>query len=122
MIAPARCQTAEVPWRPLPRAQSDPPVPVARPLGRVLRHLGVPSTDALPTLGERWAAAVGPSLAQHSEPVTLRHGRLVVRVGDPAWASQLRWMEPQVVAALREAPGFEDLRSLEVRVGPGTDR
>ena len=109
-------------WRPLPRTGGDPPVPVARPLARVLRHLGVPSTDALPTLEARWAAVVGPALASQSEPVTLRHGRLVVRVNDPVWASQLRWTEAQIVAALRETPGFADLRSLEVRVGPGTAR
>lgn len=109
-------------WRPLPRKSSDAPVPVAQPLARVLRHLGVPTTDSLPSLEARWAAAVGPALAAHSVPVTVRHGRLLVRVEDPAWASQLRWMEQQVVATLREGPGFETLRALEVRVGPASAR
>ena len=95
---------------------------VGAPLGRVLRHLGVPSADAMPSLEARWAAAVGPALAENSEPVVVRNGRLVVRVEDPAWASQLRWMEHQVVAALREGPGFETVRGLEVRVGPSGTR
>jgi len=97
-------------------------VRVAAPLGRVLRHLGVPSAGDLPSLEARWAAAVGPALAENSEPVIVRNGRLVVRVEDPAWASQLRWMEHQVVATLREGPGFETVRGLDVRVGPADRR
>ena len=95
---------------------------MGQPLGRVLRHLGVPAADELPSLEERWAAAVGPALAANSEPVVVRNGRLVVRVEDPAWASQLRWMEHQVIATLREGPGFDTVRALEVRVGPAGTR
>ena len=61
-------------------------------------------------------------LVENSERVIGRNGRLVVRVEDPAWASQLRWMEHQVVATLREGPGFETVRGLDVRVGPADRR
>jgi predicted nucleic acid-binding Zn ribbon protein len=108
-----------MPWKPLPRTDSDPPVRLDRPLGRVLRHLGVPSASVLPSLEQTWADVVGPALAQHSSPVTLKHGRLLVRVDDPAWASQLRWMEQQVLARLRQEPGYEQAAGLDVRIGPG---
>jgi predicted nucleic acid-binding Zn ribbon protein len=107
-----------VPWRPLPRAGGPPPVRVAAPLARVLRHLGVPDTSTLPSLAEAWAEIVGPAVAAHTEPVTLRHGTLVVRVDDPAWAAQVRWMEAQLLAQLHAAPTFATVERIEVRVGP----
>ena len=107
-------------WRPLPRRGGPPPQRIDTSLARVLRHLGVPDVGSLPALEDTWSEVVGPALAAHSTPVTLQHGRLVVRVDDPAWASQLRWMERQVVAKLREAPGYDHVEALEVRVGPGS--
>jgi len=105
-------------WKPLPRTGGDPPVRIDAPLARVMRHLGVPSASALPSLADAWAEVVGPAVAEHAVPVTLQHGRLVVRVDDPAWASQLRWMEQQVVRGLRGLAGYETVDALDVRVGP----
>ena len=105
-------------WKPLPHGQVDPPVRIDRPLARVLRHLGVPSTDALSSLAVIWAEVVGPAVASHAVPVTFQHGRLLVRVDDPAWASQLRWMEQQVLTRLRALPGYDKAVALEIRVGP----
>jgi predicted nucleic acid-binding Zn ribbon protein len=107
-----------VPWKPLPQVGSDPPVPLERPLARVLRHLGVPSVDTLGSLEETWAEVVGPAMAEHAHPVTLQHGRLVVRVDDPAWASQLRWMEQQVLGRLRAHRGDASVEGLDIRIGP----
>jgi predicted nucleic acid-binding Zn ribbon protein len=84
----------------------------------VLRHLGVPDTSTLPSLADAWADLVGPAVAGHTEPVTLRHGTLVVRVDDPAWAAQVRWMEAQLLEQLRIAPTFATVERIEVRVGP----
>ncbi len=91
---------------------------VDRPLARILRHLGVPTAAALPALADTWAELVGPAVAAHTEPVTVQHGTLVVRVDDPAWASQLRWMEQQLLPGLRSTAGFESVDRIEVRVGP----
>ena len=84
----------------------------------MLRHLGVPDTAALPALADTWADLVGPAVAAHTEPVTVQHGTLVVRVDDPAWASQLRWMEQQLLDGLRGVAGYEGVERIEVRVGP----
>lgn len=107
-----------MPWKPLPRVGSEPPVLLGRPLARVLRHLGVPSAAVLPALDQTWADVVGPAVAQHTSPVTMQHGRLLVRVDDPAWASQLRWMEQQVLGRLRQEPGYEKAEALDIRIGP----
>lgn len=105
-------------FKPLPSAGGPPAVRVGTPLSRVLRHLGVPAVKTLTDLEQSWVEAVGPALAQKSQPVTVRDGKVVVRVDDPVWASQLRWMESQVVEHMAASPGFEQVTGLIVRVGP----
>lgn len=112
------CQTWTMAFKPLPRPGGPPAVRVGTPLSRVLRHLGVPAVKTLTDLERSWVEAVGPALAQKSQPVTVRDGKVVVRVDDPVWASQLRWMESQVVEHLAASPGFEQVTGLIVRVGP----
>ena len=114
------CEDAAVAWKPLPRSSSEPPVRVDRSLARVLRHLGVPSVERLPRLEDHWREAVGPTMAEHAGAVMLRHGRLTVRVDDPAWAGQLRWMEQQILERLRVALDGEEVQSLDIRVGPAS--
>jgi predicted nucleic acid-binding Zn ribbon protein len=46
----------------------------------------------------RWKDAVGEAVARHVQPVRLDGTRLVVEVDDPAWATQLKFLE----ATLRE--------------------
>lgn len=111
-----------MPWRPLPIVGGPPPVRVDEPLARLLRHLGVPESSALSTLTDAWAELVGPTMAEHTDPVTVHHGTLVVRVDDPAWAAQLRWMQAQLVERLAATPAFESVQRIELRVGSGTPR
>jgi predicted nucleic acid-binding Zn ribbon protein len=84
----------------------------------VLRHLGVQEASTLSSLEHDWAEAVGPSVAAHAVAVTFRHRRLTVRVDDPAWGSQLRWMENDLVERLRRRAEYESLEGLDIRVGP----
>ncbi len=65
----------------------------------------------------RWAAIVGPNLAQHATPVTFTDGELVVRADSTAWATQLRLMSASLLARLEEEAGAGVVTSLRV-VGP----
>ena len=107
-------------WRPLPADDHRPPVHVASSMERVLRHLGAPSVDALETVFGQWPALVGERVAEHAEPVAVENGRLIVRAEDPAWASQLRWLERDLVARVSDALGAGVVTSIEVRVGPAS--
>jgi len=40
---------------------------------------------------------------------------LVVEVDDPAWATQLKFLESQLIATLRDSVG-DEVESLEIRV------
>jgi predicted nucleic acid-binding Zn ribbon protein len=104
-------------WRPLPGEDGRPPIHVGTSVERVLRHLGAPAPDALATVFGEWPRLVGPRVAEHAEPVSVADGRLVVRVLDPAWASQLRWLERELVERLADSLGAGVVTSIEVRVG-----
>lgn len=72
------------------------PAQIRAGLERFLRHLGAPPTDVVSELGQRWAEIVGPALAGPTRPIELIDGVLVVACDDPAWASQISWMEGQI--------------------------
>lgn len=85
-------------------------------LDRLVRHLGGPSAGALGGLSSRWSEVVGERLAAHVEPVSIRDGVLLVRVDDPAWAPQVRFLEAEVLSRVRDVLGVADLKALSVRV------
>ena len=63
----------------------------------------------------RWAEAVGDAVAVHVTPVKLDGSKLVVEVDDPAWATQLRFLEATLKARLLEVAGAT-IETVEVRV------
>lgn len=105
-----------MPWRPLPDAPGPDPTPLAANLDRVLRALGAPPVDVLEQVFSAWPELVGDAVAGASRPAGLDDGRLVVTVDDPVWASQLRWMGPDLVRRLAERLGEGHVTAVEVRV------
>jgi predicted nucleic acid-binding Zn ribbon protein len=83
-----------------------------------MQHLGGPAADTVTALFSGWSELVGEQLASHTKPLSLRDGTLVVAVDDPAWASQLRWLEGDLTKQLGAALG-EPVKAIEVRVRPG---
>ena len=108
-----------MPWRPLPNPDGDVPTPVASVVDRVLQSLGAPPTDTLSQLFTAWGEIVGEAVASASEPLSLEHHVLAVAVPDGGWASQLRWMETDLVARINTHLGAGTVTRLEVRVRPG---
>jgi predicted nucleic acid-binding Zn ribbon protein len=108
-----------MPWEPLPGEGEDPPAPVGQSLNRLLRSLGSPTAaGTVRSLFDDWEDVVGASLAAHVEPVSLKRGRLVVAVPDSAWATQLRFLERQLLERLAEAFGPDEVSAIDVRVRP----
>lgn len=109
---------------------SDEPVSLGDSLRDVVRSLR-PETSTSRTGGEggrrgadaasmggvfgRWDDAVGPAVASHVQPVKLDGTTLVVEVDDPAWATQVKFLEMTVRTRLKEVAGVTVDR-LEVRV------
>jgi predicted nucleic acid-binding Zn ribbon protein len=96
-------------------ARLPPPVRVGDTLDHLVRHLGwAERTEAVGALA-RWEEIVGPAIAAHARPVALDGGTLTVAVDDPAWASQLKWLERSLIDQLA-AGGVGPLERVVVRV------
>ncbi|HEX2039671.1 MAG TPA: DUF721 domain-containing protein [Acidimicrobiales bacterium] len=96
-------------WRPLAKPGGSDPRPLADSLARYRTPLAA--------VLDRWADVVGPDVAAHARPLSLKEGTLVVVVDDPTWASQLRWLGADLLRRLAEAAGSPVADRLEVRVG-----
>ena len=92
------------------------PVAIGSPLDRVLDALGAPPADALGSLFERWDELVGEPLAEHGKPAALDDGVLVVRVTEPAWATEWRYRQGEVLRRLDEVLGAGVVARIDVRV------
>ena len=108
-----------MPWQPLPSGSQPDPSPVRDSVDRLLHSWGSASVAATGSVFGDWDDIVGPQLAGHAQPRSLRDGVLVVAVTDPAWATQLRFLEPELVARIAQSTGTDEVRSIQVRVRPG---
>ena len=87
-------------------------------LDRVASSLGVPRATTLSRVFASWPELVGDSVAAHARPRSLSGGTLVVAVDEPAWATQLTWLESDLVARLTEVLGEGQIDRIQVRVQP----
>jgi hypothetical protein len=86
-------------------------------LDRVLKRLGVPSSVAgVEVVFERWPEVVGEAMAARTRPLSIDGEALVVACDEPALATHVRFLEPQLVARLSELAGERRITRVEVRV------
>ena len=74
-----------------------------------------PLTEAA-VLG-RWAELVGADIAEHSAPVSLRDGELVIAATSTAWATQLRTLQRQLLTRIATGVGAGVVKRITVQ-GP----
>jgi predicted nucleic acid-binding Zn ribbon protein len=84
----------------------------------VVRSLRGTSARTLAGVFSRWEEAVGPQVAAHARPASLVDGCLVVEVDHPTWATQLRFLESDVLTRLRDVAGVDEVARIELRVRP----
>ena len=100
-----------------------PPASVGEALGAFVRRMGweerLRGSDAL----SRWESIVGPELAARCEPVRVAGGTLVIRAENQVWATQLRYLAPQLGANVDRVLGAGTVHQVRIVIGPleGTD-
>ncbi len=87
-------------------------------LERFVAHLGGPPISILAQLESRWPDIVGPALSVGTRPVELIDGVLRVSCDDPAWASQIGWMEAQIKIRFKEVFGQDLVQRVQALSGP----
>jgi predicted nucleic acid-binding Zn ribbon protein len=95
------------------------PVSIGDALARVQAELGLPRSDALRALTNRWADVVGRDVAAHARLDALRDGMAAIVVDSPLWASQLRYLERDIVDRANALVGSGIVTGIRVRVDPG---
>ncbi len=88
---------------------------LASALDALLDRLGADTTSAISGVFGEWAQIVGEQVAQHVTPIKLERGKLIVEVDDPSWATQMRFLEPQLIEKIHVATS-STINAIEVRV------
>lgn len=100
------------------RRGGDEPVPIGDALAEVGSELGLPDPAVLAVLHARWTELVGENAARHARLRSLREGVLLVAVDAPAWATQLRYLEPDVLRQSAALVGAGAVQKMRVIVDP----
>jgi predicted nucleic acid-binding Zn ribbon protein len=101
------------------RRRRDDPEPLSAAIGDLLDEQGWQLAAATGSLFGRWAQIVGPDLAAHTAPESLRDGELTVLADSTAWATQLRLLASQLVRRLNAELGEQTVARVKV-AGPVT--
>jgi len=97
-----------------------PPVPVGEALAQVGKELGLGDPVVLGTLTDRWDEIVGDAIAPHARIRSLRGTVLTVGVEAGPWATELRYLEREVLARVEAILGPDVVTDLRVAVdAPG---
>lgn len=94
---------------------SSDPRPLSSGIDRLLSSLRGGSRQTTVTVFSRWTELVGEPVAAHVRPVKLDRGTLVVEVDDPAWATQMKFLEGDVLARLNTG-ATQPVERLEIKV------
>jgi predicted nucleic acid-binding Zn ribbon protein len=86
----------ERPWVPVSR----PPRRIGEALSEVAGELHLDDPDDVAAVMAAWPEAVGDAVAAHVRPRRLHDGVLLVEVDAPVWATQLRYLEEDVLRRL----------------------
>ena len=91
-------------------------------MAEVSADLGLPEPDDLALLIDEWPSLVGADMAQHCRLTSLRDGVLRVTADSAPRATQLRYLEGELVERAAAMLGAGVVRELRVRVGSPSAR
>ena len=107
-------------WKPLKGESSgSEPRTLGSSLEQVARRFALPSPRQLRSVIGDWDELVGRPLCHHVRPAGLRAGELVLDVDAPGWATQVRYLESELIQRCNEVAGEGTVVRIRVRVRPG---
>lgn len=83
-------------------------------------RLGIPSPEATGRVWSAWKDIVGPAVASHAEPTSLRDGVLRVRADSPAWATEIGYLADEIRSRANAVTGRSLVLEVRVWTGPGS--
>ena len=95
------------------------PVSIGDAAALVGDELGLAEPRSFARLVDGWNDVVGDAVARHSRPRGVRNGVLDIVVDAPAWATQLRYLEADLVERASRLVGPGVVAAVRVSVDPG---
>ena len=92
------------------------PVPLRDSVAALGRDLGLPDPEVLGRVAATWSELAGPAVAAHAPVRSVRNGVCTVTADGPAWATEIRYLEAELVERCRAAFGEGVVTRLEVAV------
>jgi len=84
----------------------------------VMKRLGLEQRLQQSRVFSLWPQIVGSDIARHAQPVSLRHGLLVLAVDHPVWLQELsRYHKPLILQKVQERIGKKTVRDIVFRIG-----
>jgi predicted nucleic acid-binding Zn ribbon protein len=74
-------------------------------LDRTLQQLGLAERMKEAEIVRRFGEIVGNNIAARAEAVSIRDGKLVVKVASPVWRQELNFSKQEIIDALNRASG-----------------
>lgn len=101
------------------RADGRDPLPLGAAINRLITERGWEAPAAVGGVMGRWPQIVGDDVAQHCAPAKYDEDErvLTVQCDSTAWATQLRWLAPRLVARLNDDLGHGTVKLIKV-LGP----
>jgi predicted nucleic acid-binding Zn ribbon protein len=87
-------------------------------LPALTKSLGAPAPALLSAVFERWEEIVGPTIAAHAWPLRILDGVLRIGVDQPAWATQLTFLGPDLLRKVSVATHSTAIDKVEIKVLP----
>ena len=81
------------------------PILLRASLEKLMKSIGAPDIDSTINLLEIWPELIGEELSSKISLVALNGSTLVIHVNDPAWASQISWLEAQILERIDKKIG-----------------
>ena len=97
---------------------TDHPERLGNLLGELSNAFGLASPAAVGKVWAEWRGIVGPGIAAHADPTSLRAGVLRIRADSPAWATELGYLGGEIKSRVNRAVGSELVREVRVWIGP----
>ena len=96
-------------------ANNPEPTPISSSIEKLLKSLRGGDRLTTVTVFSRWEELVGESVASHVRPLKLDNATLIVEVDEPMWATQMKFLEADVLKRLNEG-AVRPIKTLEIRV------
>lgn len=92
-------------------------VKLASTLGSLLKACGMEGHLNGYRIFGQWEQSVGPVIAQHARPVSVRGKKLFLVVDSPAWMQQLSMMKPEIIEKVNGNLRKEAISDIKLDLG-----